>query len=93
MCTIGLGLTKTFKGVLVCRFLMGCFEAGFVPGEHAKPFLMCLRMTRFLGCAYLIGRYYKRQDFSIRYALFFGASAFAGAFGGVSELKLSTGQR
>ncbi|PQE09791.1 hypothetical protein CJF30_00010789 [Rutstroemia sp. NJR-2017a BBW] len=53
-------------GVLVCRFLMGCFEAGFVP-----------------GCAYLIGRYYKRRDFSIRYAMFFGAAVLAGAFGGL----------
>ena len=39
MCTIGLGLTKTFNGVLACRFLMGCFEAGFVPGEHPRPAL------------------------------------------------------
>ena len=33
LCTIGLGCTKTFKGVLACRFLMGVFESGFVPGE------------------------------------------------------------
>ncbi|PMD42708.1 putative MFS transporter, partial [Hyaloscypha variabilis F] len=65
LCTIGLGCTKTFKGVLACRFLMGVFESGFVP-----------------GCAYLIGRYYKRRDFSVRYALFFGAAVLAGAFGG-----------
>jgi MFS family permease len=65
LCTIGLGCTKTFKGVLACRFLMGVFEAGFVP-----------------GCAYLIGRYYKRRDFSVRYAAFFGAAVLAGAFGG-----------
>ncbi|KAF8860412.1 MFS general substrate transporter [Acephala macrosclerotiorum] len=66
LCTIGLGVTKSFKGVLVCRFLMGCFEAGFVP-----------------GCAYLISRYYKRRDFTVRYALFFSAVALAGAFGGL----------
>jgi len=34
MCTIGLGLSRSFKGVLVCRFLMGCLEAGFVPGIY-----------------------------------------------------------
>ncbi|RDW59959.1 hypothetical protein BP6252_13046 [Coleophoma cylindrospora] len=64
LCVIGLGCTKTFRGVLACRFLMGAFEAGFVP-----------------GCAYLISRYYKRLDFSVRYAAFFGASVLAGAFG------------
>ncbi|KUJ19372.1 MFS transporter [Mollisia scopiformis] len=66
LCTIGLGLTRSYKGVLVCRFLMGCFEAGFIP-----------------GCAYLIGRYYKRRDFTVRYALFFSAIGLAGAFGGL----------
>jgi uncharacterized membrane protein YfcA len=35
------------------------------------------------GCAYLISRYYKRRDFSIRYAAFFSAAVLAGAFGGV----------
>lgn len=34
------------------------------------------------GCAYLISRYYKRRDFSIRYAAFFSAAVLAGAFGG-----------
>ncbi|KAH7412925.1 putative vitamin H transporter [Cadophora sp. MPI-SDFR-AT-0126] len=66
LCTIGLGLSKTFNGILVCRFLMGCFEAGFVP-----------------GCAFFIGRYYKRADFSVRYAFFFSAAVLSGAFGGL----------
>ncbi|KAL3418428.1 major facilitator superfamily transporter [Phlyctema vagabunda] len=35
LCTIGLGLTRSFKGILICRFLMGCFEAGFVPGKSS----------------------------------------------------------
>lgn len=65
VCVIGMGVTKSFKGILACRFLMGCFEAGFVP-----------------GCAYLISRYYKRKDFSARYAVFFSAAVLAGAFGG-----------
>jgi uncharacterized membrane protein YfcA len=38
------------------------------------------------GCAYLIGRYYKRRDFSVRYAAFFGAAVLAGAFGGVRNI-------
>ena len=32
LCTIGLGCTKNIQGVIACRFLMGMFEAGFVPG-------------------------------------------------------------
>lgn len=34
ICTMGQGLTKTFGGLVVCRALMGFFEAGFVPGEY-----------------------------------------------------------
>jgi hypothetical protein len=42
--------------------------------------------TDFEGCAYLISRYYKRRDFSIRYAVFFSAAVLAGAFGGVCSI-------
>jgi len=30
--TIGQGVTKSFAGLVVCRVLIGVFEAGFVPG-------------------------------------------------------------
>lgn len=32
LCTLGQGLTRTVTGLIACRFLMGMFEAGFVPG-------------------------------------------------------------
>lgn len=32
LCTLGQGLTRTVSGLIACRFLMGAFEAGFVPG-------------------------------------------------------------
>jgi len=31
ICTIGEGLTRSYGGLLACRFLVGMFEAGFVP--------------------------------------------------------------
>ena len=31
--TIGQGVTKSYGGLVACRFLLGVFEAGFVPGE------------------------------------------------------------
>ena len=30
--TICQGVTKSFAGLVVCRFLLGMFEAGFFPG-------------------------------------------------------------
>lgn len=30
--TIGQGVTASFEGLVVCRVLIGLFEAGFVPG-------------------------------------------------------------
>lgn len=32
VCTIGMGLTRSFGGLVACRFLLGIFEAGFFPG-------------------------------------------------------------
>ncbi|KAL2009628.1 hypothetical protein VTN00DRAFT_5435 [Thermoascus crustaceus] len=66
LCTLGQGLTRTVSGLIACRFLMGMFEAGFVP-----------------GCAYLIGCYYKRNEFLRRYAIFFTANTAASAFNGL----------
>lgn len=68
---LGQGLTKTTSGLIACRFLMGMFEAGFVP-----------------GCAYLIGCYYKRNEFLRRYAVFFSANMAAGAFNGLFSTLL-----
>lgn len=67
ICVVGQGVTKSYAGLVVCRFLEGIMEAGFVP-----------------GAAYLIGSYYRGDEFLKRYAFFFGASVVAGAFNGVS---------
>jgi hypothetical protein len=32
--TVGAGVTKSYSGLLVCRFLVGCFEAGLIPCEE-----------------------------------------------------------
>lgn len=66
ICVIGQGLTRSYAGLVVCRFLEGALEAGFVP-----------------GAAYLIGCYYRSDEFLRRYTFFFGASIIAGAFNGV----------
>lgn len=40
------------------------------------------------GCAYLIGCYYKRNEFLRRYAVFFSANMAAGAFNGLFSTLL-----
>lgn len=65
ICVIGNGVTKSYAGLLVCRFLEGCAESAYVP-----------------GAAYLIGSYYKRNEFLKRYTIFFSAGICAGAFNG-----------
>lgn len=69
---MGQGFTKSYAGLVACRFLMGIFEAGFVP-----------------GCAYLIGSYYKRDEFLRRYTVFFSAAIAAGAFNGLFSTLLA----
>lgn len=31
--TICMGVTKSYAGLVICRFLLGLAEAGFVPGK------------------------------------------------------------
>jgi MFS family permease len=69
---LGQGLTKTWGGLVACRFLCGLTEAAFVP-----------------GCAYLIGSYYKRNEFLKRYVVFFSAAIFSGAFNGLFSTLLA----
>lgn len=45
------------------------------------------------GCAYLIGSYYKKDEFLKRYTVFFSAAIAAGAFNGVSAPRTSTSTR
>lgn len=66
ICALCQGLVSSWGGLVACRFLMGVFEAGFVP-----------------GAAYLIGSYYKREEFLKRYAIFFSGAIVAGAFNGL----------
>ena len=32
------GFVTSFAGLVVCRFLLGCFEAGLAPGEFLSDF-------------------------------------------------------
>ncbi|KAK4501270.1 hypothetical protein PRZ48_007077 [Zasmidium cellare] len=72
LCAGAQGLIKNYAGLVAFRFLMGVFEAGFVP-----------------GCAYLIGSYYKKDEFLKRYAFFFSGAIIAGAFNGLFSFALA----
>jgi MFS family permease len=62
---IGCGVTRSWKGLVICRLLEGMAEAAYVP-----------------GAAYMIGSYYKRDEFLRRYVVFFSAGICAGAVNG-----------
>ncbi|KXT08296.1 hypothetical protein AC579_6684 [Pseudocercospora musae] len=72
ICALCQGLVRSWEGLVVCRFFLGVFEAGFVP-----------------GAAYLIGSYYKKDEFLKRYAIFFSGAIFAGAFNGLVSYALA----
>ncbi|KAF2160669.1 hypothetical protein M409DRAFT_28809 [Zasmidium cellare ATCC 36951] len=72
VCAGAQGLVKNYAGLVAFRFLMGVFEAGFVPGS-----------------AYLIGSYYKKDEFLKRYAFFFSGAIIAGAFNGLLSFALA----
>ena len=38
--TICMGITQSYQGLVVCRFFLGLFEAGFVPGAGSNALLL-----------------------------------------------------
>ncbi|KAK7214671.1 hypothetical protein V2G26_002674 [Clonostachys chloroleuca] len=66
------GIVQNFAGLVVCRLLLGVFEAGFFP-----------------GAVYLISRWYLPHESQVRIALFYTASALAGAFSGLLAFGIS----
>ncbi|OBT73061.1 hypothetical protein VF21_07591 [Pseudogymnoascus sp. 05NY08] len=61
------GFTKSYGGLLACRFLMGILEA---------------------GAALLIGQYYKRSEFNVRFAWFICFALGGSACGGLLAFAL-----
>ncbi|KAK3191427.1 hypothetical protein K4F52_002638 [Lecanicillium sp. MT-2017a] len=60
------GLTRSYGGLLACRFIMGIMEAALPP-----------------GAALLIGQYYRRNEFYIRFSYFICFALFGSAFSGL----------
>ncbi|KAK4076569.1 uncharacterized protein Triagg1_4172 [Trichoderma aggressivum f. europaeum] len=60
------GLTRSYGGLLACRFIMGIMEAGLPP-----------------GAALLIGQYYRRSEFYIRFSYFICFALLGSAFSGL----------
>ena len=82
--TICMGITRDFTGLLICRTLLGLFEAGFFPGISSKKTVLNIRGTDSdLGCLYLMSMYYRRYELQKRFTFFFCSAILAGAFSGV----------
>lgn len=79
------GLTKSYGGLLACRFIMGIMEAALPPGKQCAANCMQTILIRLgSGAALLIGQYYKRSEFYIRFSYFICFALFGSAFSGVS---------
>ncbi|PWY72668.1 vitamin H transporter [Aspergillus eucalypticola CBS 122712] len=90
-------LVKRFgpKMLVLYMFTWGLFVMGqglvkTASGLIACRFFMGMCEAGFVpGCAYLIGSYYKRDEFLRRYAIFFSANMAAGAFNGLFSSLLT----
>lgn len=86
--TICMGITRDFAGLLICRTLLGLFEAGFFPGILGeKTFLDIKGANSDLGCLYLMSMYYRRYELQKRFTFFFCSAILSGAFSGVRPLN------
>lgn len=82
-----MGSVKSLGSLLVCRMLLGLFEAGFFPGAlRESEFLNIEGANSDLGCLYLMSMYYRPYELQTRFTLFFCSAILAGAFSGVRLL-------
>lgn len=88
--TVCQGVVRSYAGLVVCRFFLGLFEAGFVPGRFRA--FAPQDKTDATGCFYLISMYYKRYELQWRFNLFFCGSIISGAWAGVSRQSLKLGK-
>jgi hypothetical protein len=77
------GLTRSYGGLLACRFIMGILEAALPPGEYRGVLWSFTNLSFFSGAALLIGQYYKRSEFYIRFSYFICFALLGSAFSGV----------
>lgn len=79
-----MGITRDFTGLVICRTLLGLFEAGFFPGILSVRTLLNIRGANSdPGCLYLMSMYYRRYELQTRFTFFFCSAILAGAFSGV----------
>ncbi|KEF55077.1 uncharacterized protein A1O9_08730 [Exophiala aquamarina CBS 119918] len=71
VCTIGMGVTHSFGGLVACRFLLGIFEAGFFPGcaylisMYYRRLELQLRINLFFCASILAGAFSGLLAYSI----------------------------
>ena len=79
--TIGFAGVQDYPTVVVLRFFIGVFEAGFFPGTH-HPFPLLFNPTNTTGIVYFITIWYRWNERALRIACVTAFCNLAGAFGG-----------
>ena len=82
--TVAMGCVKSFAGLVVCRLLIGFFEAGFFPGCIYLISMCMSTLSHPYVCFFTDNPLdYKRHELQWRVNLFFCGSIIAGAFSGL----------
>lgn len=88
MACVLMSTTSTFAGLVVCRLMIGIFEAGFGP---AIPLYFCKHAFKVAPTGrvltdhlvWLIAYFYTKEEMGLRLGYWFGFAAVAGACGGL----------
>lgn len=88
--TLGFTGVQNWPTVVVLRFLIGVFEAGFFPGGLALSRALESPQLTILGMVYIITFWYRQEERSVRIAFILATSTLAGAFGGCIAYGMGT---
>ncbi|KAI9741502.1 MAG: hypothetical protein M1818_004308 [Claussenomyces sp. TS43310] len=82
------GFVQNGASLYTCRFLMGIFEGGLSPGiSHCAANAEACFAHTTLAAALLMGQYYRKHDFGLRYAFLAYAISFMNGIQGYSAWR------
>ena len=83
------GFVHNFAELCGVRILLGLFEYVPKPASHLRPTDHSFRAGFFPGAILLISKWYMPHESQTRIAIFFTASAIAGAFSGLLAFAIA----
>lgn len=89
-CHLGIGFVQNWEGILVCRVLLGVFQAGGKLRSFSNHNILTNSIEVFPGAIFIIGSWYRQFEMARKVSLFYTASLIASGVVPILSYALSS---